>query len=122
MTKKVEFIYTQSFEKDIKKLNKKYPSLLDDIQILKIQLSSEPECHIKIEWIGNEFEGKFFKIKKFRCKSLTGNSVKSGIRIIYRYIEETGELEFCEIEFVEIYHKNTQTDFDRNRLEKYRKE
>ncbi len=121
MSKEIDFIYSDTFAKDLKKLKKKYSSLEDDIELLQLQLANEPDSHIQIAGIGTGYEGEFYKVKKFRCQSLSKSSLKSGIRIIYYYREDTGSLEFCEIEFIEIYHKNTQTDFDRTRLEKYRK-
>ena len=54
---------------------------------------------------------KFFKIKKFQCKSLKGRGAKSGIRVIYAYlpIEQ-------RVVFVEIYFKANQENENRQRI------
>lgn len=120
MTKQYEVVFGEldEFTKEMKKLSKKYVSLEKDFDILKSTLVVNPVSHIPIEWIGEGVTGKFFKVKKFRCQSIAKNSVQSGIRIIYRYIEESCTVEFREIKFIEIYHKNQKTDFDRERVKK----
>lgn len=113
------FYTLAEFTKEYIKLCKKYPSLEKDFAIFKSALAINPFCHIRIEGLGNSITGIFFKVKKFRCQSIAKNSVQSGIRIVYRYIEPVKTIEFCEIEFVEIYHKNCKSDIDRERIKRF---
>src|SRR3989344_5039268 len=82
---------TSGFDKDLKRLLKKFRTLEDDIKIAKknaIEL-----FHLKnidnhsVEPIPNfcTDELKICKIKKFACKALKGRGVQSGVRIIYAY-------------------------------------
>ncbi|MFH0755649.1 MAG: hypothetical protein V1910_03260 [bacterium] len=84
---------TEEFKRDFKKLLKKFPSLAEDLEVNKqyrIELFHYKEIDsgsiFEIQGIGNTAELKFFKVKKFQCKSLKGRGAKSGIRVIYAYI------------------------------------
>ncbi len=82
------------FEKDIRKLLKRFKTLEDDLEIfiknelnlyhtLKIdnkEVSQVPGLKIEIP--------KIYKAKKFACRSLKGKGVQSGIRVIYAYFEK----------------------------------
>ena len=111
------------FKKEFKKLLKKYHSLTDDFDDLKSLLENNPiwdnlpKNHIvKISWLWENIKWYFYKVRKFYCKSLKTNSV---IRIIYKYNNEYESIEFCEIEFIEIYHKNKKSNHDIERITKY---
>jgi mRNA-degrading endonuclease RelE of RelBE toxin-antitoxin system len=54
------------------------------------------------------------KIKKMACKSLKGRGVNSGFRLIYAHFEEENR-----IVFIELYHKNNQSQENRKRILKY---
>ena len=108
------------FKKEFKKLLKKYHSLIDDFEDFKFWLEDDPvwkdlpQRHIiKISWLWKKVNWDFYKIKKFYCKSLKTNSV---IRIIYKYNNENSSIEFCEIEFIEIYHKNNKSNHNIERI------
>ncbi len=110
------------FKKEFKKLLKKYHSLADDFDDLKSLLEASPiwdilpENHIvKISWLWEKISWDFYKVRKFYCRSLKTNSV---IRIIYKYNSEFESIEFCEIEFIEIYHKNQKSNHDIDRIKK----
>ena len=120
--RKVTLNQSKKFSKEIKDLAKKYKSLPDDFDVFCDDLKVDPKAHIAISWIGEWYTWEFYKVKKFVCQSINRNSRSSGIRIIYRYLEDgdTAELEFIQIDFVEIYHKNTKEEFDYDRLEQYR--
>lgn len=109
---------TKEFTHDFKKLLKKFPSLVDDLEVNKqyrIELFHCKEIDsrsiFEIQGVGNIMELKFFKVKKFQCKSLKGRGAKSGIRIIYAYfpIEQ-------KIVFIEIYFKANQENENRQRI------
>jgi len=110
------------FEKDLKKLSKKFRTLDDDLNtFIQNQLNLYHKLHIDNKGIiplanlGIEYT-QILKAKKFACKSLKGKGVASGIRIIYAYFEEEDI-----IELVEIYYKGQKEIEDRNRIFKYYK-
>ena len=97
---------TEEFKRDFKKLLKKFPSLAEDLNINKqyrIELFHCKEINsgsiFEIYGAGNTDELKFFKIKKFQCKSLKGRGAKSGIRVIYAYLPTDQKIVFLEIYF-----------------------
>jgi len=109
---------TEEFRRDFKKLLKKFSSLVEDLEVNKqyrIELfhckKIDSRSIFEIEGIGNTSELKFFKIKKFQCKSLKGRGAKSGIRIIYAYFPNEQK-----IVFIEIYFKADQKDENRQRI------
>jgi hypothetical protein len=51
------------------------------------------------------------KIKKMACKSLKGRGVNSGFRLIYAHFEVEKR-----IVFIELYHKNNQSQENRKRI------
>jgi hypothetical protein len=94
------------FEKDLKKLSKRFKTLEDDLRIFidsqlnlfhKLGIDNGgifqiPDLHVE--------DAKFYKAKKFACRSLKGSGAHSGIRIIYTYFEKEDR-----IELIEIYYK-----------------
>ena len=108
------------FEKDIKKLLKRFKTLEDD---LKIFIQNELNLYHKLK-IDNKgvFQvpalkieiPKIYKAKKFACRSLKGKGVQSGIRVIYAHFEEKDK-----IELIEIYYKGAKENEDRERILEY---
>ena len=112
------------FEKEFKKLSKKYKSLPDDFEDLKKVLAISPRLEILWEnWIKRvplweKLEGvEIYKIRRFRCFSISKNSKDSGLRIIYHYHEWEDKIEFEKVDFIEIYHKNKKTNHNQERIE-----
>ena len=116
----INYKNTLGFEKDLKKLLKKFRTLEDDIEVAKknaIEL-----FHLKnidnnsVEPIPNfcSDELKICKIKKFACKALKGRGVQSGIRIIYAYYVLTQT-----VDFIEIYFKGESENEDKERIKQY---
>lgn len=110
------------FEKDLKKLLKKFRTLEEDLEtFVRNQLNLYHKLHIDNKGIFpisdlGIISPKIFKAKKFACRSLKGKGVASGIRIIYAYFEQEDV-----IELVEIYYKGEKENEDRNRvLKNYR--
>ena len=108
------------FDKDIKRLLKRFPTLEEDLKnFIEIQL----KLHHKLK---KDTQGifqirnlqitipKIYKAKKFACRSLKGTGSYSGVRVIYAYYEEEDT-----IEFIEIYYKGDKKKEDRNRIIKY---
>jgi len=108
------------FEKDFKRLAKRFKTLDDDIEIfidkqLKLthKLGVDNKGVVHISELGIEIP-KIYKAKKFACKALKGRGVMSGIRIIYAYYENEDV-----IEFIEIYFKGDKAKEDKKRIIKY---
>lgn len=105
------------FEKDFKKLLKKFRTLEDDLKVfVKNQLNlyhkllKDNKGIFSITGLSIEYPG-LYKAKKFACKSLKGKGVHSGIKIIYAYFEDEDQ-----IELIEIYYKGNKKTEDRNRI------
>ena len=108
------------FEKDIKKLLKRFKTLEDDLEIFiknelnlyhKLKIDNKgvfqvPALKIEIP--------KIYKAKKFACRSLKGKGVQSGIRVIYAHSEKKDK-----IELIEIYYKGDKENEDRERILEY---
>lgn len=112
------------FEKDFKRLSKKFRTLDEDLETfianqLKLahKLNIDNKGVVRISDLGIAYP-YIYKARKFSCKALKGKGAASGIRIIYAYYAEEDI-----IEFIEIYYKGEQANEDRNRiLERYTKE
>ena len=113
---------TPEFNKDLKKLLKKFRTLEDDIEIAKtnaIELYHEREINNLSVFLvpGYGTEGvKIFKLKKFSCRALKGKGVQGGIRIIYAFYPQK-QL----VEFIEMYYKADQTNESQQRIKDYLK-
>jgi mRNA-degrading endonuclease RelE of RelBE toxin-antitoxin system len=123
MTMKIRYSAIASFEKDLKRLGKRYNSLASDIEEAKVQVleayhvdSIDSRATFPIP--GFCFENVIIcKLKKFACKSLKGRGNRSGIRIIYAFYPQDPK-----IEFIEIYFKADQTNEDKERIKDYLKQ
>ncbi len=108
------------FEKDLRKLVRRFASLEDDLEIfIKVAMNAfhkqnvDSQAILRISDLGIN-SPKIYKARKFACKALKGKGVQSGIRIIYAYHEEEDM-----IEFIEIYYKGDKASEDRARIVKY---
>lgn len=107
------------FEKDLKRLSKKFRTLEEDLEtFIHKQLYLYHKLHIDNKGIFHISDlgilgPKIYKAKKFACKALKGKGVASGIRVIYAYYE----LEDA-IELVEIYYKSEKENEDKERISK----
>jgi hypothetical protein len=108
------------FQKDLKRLLKKHPSLTDDFQLVKTAVIELFHIHkinnLSVFPIPNFCSDKILvcKIKKFACKSLKGRGAKSGIRVIYAFHGAT-----LKVDFIEIYFKADQENEDKERIKTY---
>ncbi len=120
LSESISFVELPEFSREFKKLCKKYPTLDKDFQtFIKASLLVNPREHILIDWLWNTVKWEVYKVKKFRCQSISKNSNQSGIRIIYRYLENENKIELAEIVFVEIYFKWDKENEDKTRIKKY---
>jgi mRNA-degrading endonuclease RelE of RelBE toxin-antitoxin system len=101
------------FDKDLKKLLKKFRSLNDDLEVVKKILESHPDekppFSFHIDNLG--ITTCVIKVKKMACKSLKGSGIKSGLRLVYAWFKEEQK-----IVFIELYHKNDKENEDRQRI------
>ena len=117
MKKFTEIKKLPEFEKEFKKLLKKFQSLEEDLGVfidkqlvLTHKLGVDNGGVVRIAGLGIE-EPKVYKAKKFACKSLKGKGAQSGIRIIYSYSSTRDA-----VEFIEIYYKGDKENEDRARI------
>lgn len=116
----ISYRNTPEFNKDLKRLLKKFKTLESDIEIAKnnaIELFHVLNIdNNSIELIPSFYSEdiKICKIRKFACKSLVGRGVQSGIRIIYAY-NVSGKT----VDFIEIYFKGESEVEDRERIRMY---
>ena len=105
------------FNKDFKKLSKRFRTLESDLKIFcDTQLVLFHKRGIDnggVEQIpGLKFkEPKIYKARKFASKALKGKGANSGIRIIYAYFQSRDD-----IEFIEIYYKGDEANENKKRI------
>lgn len=114
-----EFSPVIEFLKDLKKLNKKYKSLNDDLtknfcEALEAVLPNYLRGTFQISDLGEDVKIPIYKVKHFRCEALKGMGCRSGIRIIYAYEQDKDK-----VTLIEIYHKTKQGNHDKKRILKY---
>ncbi len=101
------------FEKDIKRLIKKYSTIEKDLEIfeevIKVNPSARPPFSFEINSLG--LETIIIKVRKIASTSFKGRGARSGFRIIYALIPE-----YEEVILIEIYHKSNQAAEDRKRI------
>jgi mRNA-degrading endonuclease RelE of RelBE toxin-antitoxin system len=119
--KKIDYRCHDRFERQIKKLIKKYRSLEEDLEIAKkyaIEAFHIYGINNEAIWLVPKFDKKIiqiYKLKKFSCKALKGKGNRSGIRIIYAFYPEKFAVEFLEIYFKE----KDDSDMDYEFIKKY---
>jgi hypothetical protein len=103
----------EEYEKDLKKLLKKYRTLEDDIAIVKQVLTAEPKerppFSFRIDGLG--IDTCVIKVKKIACKVMKGKGANSGFRLIYAHFEAEQR-----IVLVELYFKGDKEKEDRDRI------
>jgi len=116
----ISYEQTKEFQKDFKKLLKKYRSLEEDLELVKraaIELFHLQKINnlsvFPIPGFCSE-EILVCKIKKFACRALKGRGSKSGIRVIYAF-----HIKSFRVSFIEIYFKGDQENEDQERIKQY---
>lgn len=113
----MNFKSTVEFQKDFKKLSKKFKTLDSDLMEFKKVLNESPLG------IGKHFNvitknGSIYIIKaRFFCRSLK----KKDLRIIYAYIKNHQTVEMIGVEFIEIYFKGNKVNEDKERIKNFLK-
>ena len=115
-----EILRLPEFERDMKRLLKRYKTLEDDLQIcignqLKLyhKLGKETGGTVQISDLNIE-NPKIYKVLKFACRSLKGKGAKSGSRLVYAYYEKEDK-----IVLIEMYYKGDKENEDRDRIVKH---
>lgn len=119
---KIEYNEINAFQKDLKRLIKKYKTLDEDLETAK--RNAVELYHLKCVDNQSVFPIPGFctetiqicKIKKFACKALKGRGSKSGIRVIYAF-----HCQKFKVDFIEIYFKGEKENEDRDRIKEYLK-
>ncbi|OFX16874.1 MAG: hypothetical protein A2033_12640 [Bacteroidetes bacterium GWA2_31_9] len=105
--------YLSEYNKDYKKLLKKYRTLESDmsdvIKILKVRPNAQPPLSFEIAGLG--IKTCVVKVKKIASDSFKGRGVNSGLRLIYAHFPDEQK-----ITFIELYHKNDKENEDRERI------
>lgn len=105
------------FERDFKKLKKKYKTLDSDWEVfLKAFVAKYPSLLAETYRIplGEEAgDDPVYKVKQFRCRCL-GGGARSGIRVIYGHDPVRNV-----VTFIEIYHKKQQDNHNIERIQAY---
>ena len=113
MMNNIEFDELSEFRKDLKQLLKKYRSLKEDLEVVKLDLNDEPgespPFSLRIDNLA--LETCVIKVKKIACKALKGKGVNSGLRLIYAHFSDDQK-----ITFIELYHKNDKENEDKKRI------
>jgi hypothetical protein len=115
----MQFSTLDEFDDELKNLLKKYRSLNEDLEILKRFLEIYPKGRepgiVRISGLGVTTE--IYKVKHFRCKALKNKGSRSGIRVIYAYLQSNNEIQFAEI----YYKEKDDVDCDKARILRYYK-
>jgi mRNA-degrading endonuclease RelE of RelBE toxin-antitoxin system len=116
----IEYSETAEFQKDLKKLGKRFRSLPEDLEILKraaIELFHEHQIDNRAVFPVQQFQKEsvgIYKVKKFACKTLKGKGVQSGLRLIYAFFPNQNKFEF-----IELYYKQDQAEMDFHKAKMY---
>ncbi|MBU4494085.1 MAG: hypothetical protein KJ874_02160 [Acidobacteria bacterium] len=98
------------FQKEFKRLKKKYKSLPGDLREFCSVVSAVPLGNSKHFYIITQTDVLFIIKARLFCRYLKGSS----LRIIYAYFEKDQR-----IEFIELYYKGTKENEDRDRIVNY---
>lgn len=113
----MNFKITIEFQKDFKKLSKKFRSLEEDLTEFKKVLNEAPLGIGKHFNIIVKTDSVYVVKARFFCKSLK----KKDLRIIYAYAESHQVIEMVGIEFIEVYFKGEKENEDHQRVKDYLK-
>jgi mRNA-degrading endonuclease RelE of RelBE toxin-antitoxin system len=105
------------FERDLKRLCKRFRTLEEDLTtLMRAQIALYHKLEIDNKGIfrvtGLPFgEPEIYKVRKFACRTLKGRGADSGLRLIYALFREEDK-----VELVEIYFKGDKENEDRTRI------
>jgi len=103
----------EEYQRDLKKLSKKYKTLAGDMEVVKkvlfVNPNERPPFSFRIDNLG--LETCLIKVKKIASRSFKGKGVRSGFRLIYAHFENENR-----IVLIELYHKSNKDMEDRERI------
>lgn len=112
----MEFLETEEYKKDLKKLSKRFRTLLGDIETLKKVLEvypdEKPPISVKVSGLG--IEANVIKVRRIACRAMKHKGSNTGFRLIYCYKKLSRE-----IIFIELYFKGDKENEDRARILKW---
>ena len=106
---------TPEFQKDFKKLAKRYRTLADDLVVFESVINTKPLGFGKNFVVLARQKGIVIVKARLFCRSLKRNS----LRIIYAYAEQSLEIKLVGIEFIELYFKGDKEREDGERIKSY---
>lgn len=107
---RMNFKETPEFQKNLKRLRRKYPSLDEDLMEFKKVISLFPTGRGKHFAVLMARKGINIVKARLFCRYLKGSS----LRIVYAFQETLDE-----VEFIEIYSKNEQETENRDLIKEY---
>jgi mRNA-degrading endonuclease RelE of RelBE toxin-antitoxin system len=111
--KKIEIVELHEFNKDFKRLFKRYRSLdknLEEVKNLLMLFPDEnPPFSFRIN--GLEIQTCIIKVKKITSNNFKGRGSNSGFRLVYAWFPDKHL-----ITLIELYHKSEKALEDRNRI------
>lgn len=107
----------KEFDKDFKKLAKRYATLNNDLALFKKILDNFPYGNSRHFVVLTKTENCTIVKARFFCKSLKRKS----LRIIYACVGDGSRLELISIELIELYFKGDKEAEDKKRIDNYLK-
>lgn len=105
----------EDYDKDLKRLSKKYRTLERDMEVIGMVLRTNPDANptfsFRLDGLG--IKTCVIKVKKIASQSFKGKGVQSGFRLVYAYFEQEEK-----IVYIELYHKNEKAKEDRARIKR----
>ena len=107
----MEFRYSDEFERELKKLQRKYRTLSADLAVLKKAIAVEPTGDGSKHWniLHHDNDQSIVKVR-LMCRALKGSSM----RVIYRYDGIN-----VEVLFIELFYKGDKEREDEDRIKRY---
>ena len=107
------FAEHEAFHKDFRQLTKRWPSLPEDLAVLKKVLAVMPAERppLSLRIAGLKTDRYVVKVKKIACRSLKGKGANTGLRLVYAWLDAE-----ARIVLIELYHKSDQENEDRERI------
>ncbi len=106
----ITFDELPEFQKDCKRLGKKYKSLIDDLKEFRNVVSIVPLGNSKHFIIITQIKVLYIVKARLFCRYLKGSS----LRVIYAYFEQEQR-----IEFIEVYFKGDKENENHDRIMEY---
>jgi hypothetical protein len=106
----MQFNALKLFQKEFKRLSKKYSSLPDDLQIFKEVLEIEPLGSGKHSHIIAKQNSIYIIKSRLFCSYLRGSSM----RIVYAF-----DASLQKIDFIELFYKGNKPNHDHQRVVEY---